>query len=80
MTSILSTNAKPLFDADGDFMGYDLPDADPVSVDYRWIKKWGCDDELVYRVEWADGTWAELFSLPNKWNHLRMRSSMARAA
>src|SRR6185503_20646445 len=69
--TITSTTAPMLFDADGDFSGYAIPDCDPVSIDTKWVTKWGCEDELVYVVRWADGTVAEMVSFANpRWHEI----------
>lgn len=70
MTTVLDTNAKDIRGADGNFAGYDLPDADPVSIETKWLRKWGREDELVYVVTWDNGIWAEMFSIPRKWNSI----------
>lgn len=74
---VLSTNASPLFDADGDIADYAFPEADPVSLRTKFVTRFRrCDDgvenidDLVYRAEWADGTWAEFANLPKGWEHI----------
>jgi hypothetical protein len=69
--SILTTNAPMLFDADGDFAGYAIPDCDPVSINTKWVTKWGKDDELVWAVTWANGIVADMFDLPRRWDHIK---------
>ena len=69
--TITSTTAPMLFDADGDFSGYAIPDCDPVSIDTKWVTKWGCEDDLLYVVRWADGTVAEMVSFANpRWHEI----------
>ena len=68
--TITTTTAPMLFDADGDFSGYAIPDCDPVSIDTKWVTKWGCEDDLLYVVRWADGTVAEMFSISNDWHEI----------
>src|SRR5690242_14506302 len=74
MSAILQTNARMIIDRDGDISGYDLPDEPPVYIDTKWLTKWGREDELVYVVKWANGTWADMFSIPNEWHDIYLAS------
>jgi len=76
--SILETNARELFTFDGDFIGYALPEADPVSIDTRWASKWDRDDVVTYVVTWADGTVAEMFTFRREWNHILHETAQRR--
>jgi hypothetical protein len=78
MSTILNTNAPLITAPNGDLSGYALPASDPVDIDTKWITKCGREDELVYVVTWADGTWADMFSLPNEWNRIFWNCSKAR--
>lgn len=78
MSTILNTNAAALSDEHGAMIGYAVPASDPVSIDTKWITKWGREDELVYVVKWADGTYAECFSLSNGWHDIYLRCVRAR--
>ena len=69
--TITTTTAPMQFDAVGDFSGYAIPDCDPVSIDTKWVTKWGCEDDLLYMVRWADGTVAEMVSFANpRWHEI----------
>lgn len=67
MSIIISTTAPIAYDADGDEVGYDIPDEDPVSIEPKWLRRWGRDDELIYVVTWANGITAEVFTLNPGW-------------
>lgn len=72
MSTILDTRTNAALDA--------LPDAEPVDIDYKWLRKWGREDELIYVVTWADGTVEAFFTLPAKWNSIAYRCHQARFA
>lgn len=67
--TILDTNARAIGDAEGDLVGYEWPEGEPT-VTYKFVSKLGprgrfdTVDELVYRLEWLDGTWAEMATSP----------------
>ncbi len=55
MSNILNTNAPTRFNADGDLVGYALPDDEPISVSTKFIKSYTSRpfedvDDLVYVV------------------------------
>lgn len=76
MSSVTDTNAKMLFDEDGDFVRYDLPETAPLSIRHKFVDRPGPNgrfdvvDELVYVVEWPGGIWAEMFTCPRGCEHL----------
>lgn len=80
--SIINTNAQMLFDADCDFVGYAIPESDPVSIDFRFDRKFRGEDEtneLVYEVRWSDGIWADMFTIPTRWNDIVRGAHAAKA-
>ena len=70
--SIIDTSAKLAYDADGDPIGYALPDVDPISISIEWTKSYRTrpfedNDDYFYLVTWPCGTWAKMFTISNEW-------------
>lgn len=67
--SILDTNARAVGNAEGDLVGYEWPEGEPA-VTYKFVSRAGSRDrfdtvdELIYRLDWPDGTWAEMATPP----------------
>lgn len=76
----MHTNAPPLFNADGDIVGWMLPASDPATVRIVWSKHFRHGEETedyVYRAEWRDGTWAESATEVAAWRPVMWATSSA---
>lgn len=80
MSSITAANLPELFDADGDVVGYALPDHPPATVRIKFIDRFVNGenvDDLVYRAEWSNGIWAESFTMLAGWAEVHRETMVA---